>query len=98
MSEKYGCPAAKITPDMYQQKVIDEEFLVPAINTILMVNKDVKDDIVYRITKTFCDNEAQLKAMDNRLKDFKPAEAWQNLGVPLHPGAEKYYREKGYLK
>jgi TRAP-type uncharacterized transport system substrate-binding protein len=23
---------------------------------------------------------------------------WQARGVPLHPGAERYYREKGYIK
>jgi len=28
---------------------------------------------------------------------FHPRAAWEELGVPLHPGAEAYYRERGYL-
>ncbi len=40
----------------------------------------------------------QLKATDSRYKDFKPAEAWKSLGVPVHPGAEKYYGEKGCVR
>jgi TRAP-type uncharacterized transport system substrate-binding protein len=33
-------------------------------------------------------------------KDFKPEEAWKldRHGIPLHPGAEKYYRDKGMMK
>ncbi len=30
---------------------------------------------------------------------YKPEEAWKNVGAaPLHPGAEKWYKEKGYMK
>jgi len=33
-------------------------------------------------------------------KDFTPEEAGklEKFGIPLHPGAEKYYREKGMIK
>lgn len=27
-----------------------------------------------------------------------PYAMWQGLGAPLHPGAERYYREHGYMK
>jgi TRAP-type uncharacterized transport system substrate-binding protein len=26
-----------------------------------------------------------------------PQKMWQDLGVPLHPGAERYFKEKGYM-
>jgi hypothetical protein len=34
------------------------------------------------------------------LKAFNPQVGWkpENLGLPLHPGAEKYFKEKGWLK
>jgi hypothetical protein len=32
------------------------------------------------------------------LADYDPAGAYLDLGVPLHPGAERYYREKGWMK
>jgi len=28
---------------------------------------------------------------------YNPRTAWQDLGIPLHPGAERFYREQGYL-
>jgi len=33
-------------------------------------------------------------------KDFNPEDAWkfEAFGVPLHPGAAKYYRDKGMMK
>jgi TRAP-type uncharacterized transport system substrate-binding protein len=33
-------------------------------------------------------------------KEFEPEEAWkpENNAIPLHPGAAKYYRERGWLK
>jgi TRAP-type uncharacterized transport system substrate-binding protein len=29
---------------------------------------------------------------------YNPDIVWQARGVPLHPGAERYYRERGYMK
>jgi TRAP-type uncharacterized transport system substrate-binding protein len=29
---------------------------------------------------------------------FHPPTAWRDLGIPLHPGAEAYYRDRGYLR
>ena len=29
---------------------------------------------------------------------YDPSRAWRANGLPLHPGAERYYREKGYLR
>ena len=41
--------------------------------------------------------ERQRKIHDS-LKAFDPTNGWKDLGAPLHPGAEKYYREKGWMK
>jgi len=32
------------------------------------------------------------------LADYDPSRGWLHLGVALHPGAERYYRERGWLK
>ena len=31
-------------------------------------------------------------------KNFKPESGWKNVALPLHPGAEKFYREAGFMK
>lgn len=98
--EKYGFASLKITPDMYKQKVIDEEFITPAVDLALIVSKEVDQEVVYRITKAICENEAKVQNINTRFRFFRADKAWnaKKIGCPLHPGAEKYYREKGYIK
>ena len=62
-----------------------------------MVNKDVSDDIVYTMTKILGDNKETVRTLSKLFSNFDPAVAW-DTGVPLHPGAEKYFKEEGYMK
>jgi TRAP-type uncharacterized transport system substrate-binding protein len=39
-----------------------------------------------------------LRKLHDSLADYDPSRGWLHLGVALHPGAERYYREKGRLK
>jgi uncharacterized protein len=68
--------------------------------TVLITHKDVDEALVYQVTKTIGDNKAALVAAHKGLAQFDPATAWKPelVGLPLHPGAEKYYREKGWMK
>lgn len=73
---------------------------VPAVTTAgeLLVNADVPEIVVYTITKILCENLEELYKAHPANKTFVPESAWQHVAVPLHPGAERYYREKGYMK
>jgi TRAP transporter TAXI family solute receptor len=66
----------------------------------LLVSADVDDTTVYLITKAICENKELLVSMFSPFENFDPPTAWDisKTGAPLHPGAEKYYREKGYMK
>nr|WP_319391112.1 TAXI family TRAP transporter solute-binding subunit [uncultured Cohaesibacter sp.] len=69
------------------------------IGTELIANASLSDDMAYKITKTLIENADVLKQSHGAWKDFDPAKAWlpENTGIPLHPGAEKYYREAGLM-
>jgi len=99
-ADEYGFASIKLAPGLYKQKVVDEEYITPAVDLALIVNKDIDNDIVYRITKAICENEAKIRAISSRFEAFTAKKAGDEklIGVPLHPGAEKYYREKGYIK
>ncbi len=97
-NRKYAFAVQKLTPDMYDGKTLDEAMIVPAVDLSLIVNNKVSDDVVYRITKAICENVDKVRAIGPTFVDFDPAESWKNTGAPLHPGAEKYYREMGYIK
>lgn len=64
----------------------------------IIANKDLSDLVVYTITKIICENVEQVHAIHEPLKTFLPEGGWKDVAIPLHPGAEKYYREAGYTK
>lgn len=63
----------------------------------MIINKDVPDILAYTIIKTICDNVAELYTINPANKNFDPAVGWKNVALPLHPGAEKFYKEAGYM-
>jgi TRAP transporter TAXI family solute receptor len=79
------------------------KFLETDINTFgtythLIVRADMGDDMVYGITKALATNIPTLAAVVKDVKDLNLAEMAQDVGVPFHPGALKYYKEVGAIK
>ncbi|HEV8471447.1 MAG TPA: TAXI family TRAP transporter solute-binding subunit [Methylomirabilota bacterium] len=68
--------------------------------TVLITNKDLPEPVAYTITKTVVENKDALVRGHAGLAEFEPRTAWQpeKVGIPLHPGAERAYREKGWMK
>ena len=68
--------------------------------TVLITNKEMPDAVAYTITKTLLENKDALVRGHAGLAAFDPKTAWQpeKVAIPLHPGAEKVYREKGWMK
>jgi hypothetical protein len=68
--------------------------------TILVAHKDLKPEVAYLFTKTIVENKPELVKAHAGFKDFIPEDAWKldKYGIPLHPGAEKYYRDKKMIK
>ena len=63
----------------------------------LIVNKDVPDNVAYTIIKIICENIDEVHKINPANKNFIPKTGWKNVALPLHPGAEKYYKEAGYM-
>jgi len=57
---------------------------------------DTPEQAAYDLAKAIDENHGALKWFI-RVYTYDPETVWQNFGVPLHPGAEKYYREVGYM-
>ena len=62
---------------------------------ILAVHADVSDEVVYQVTKTLWDNLPSLHEIHQATRDMDLSKALKGIGAPLHPGAVRYYREKG---
>lgn len=78
--------------------VVEEDMRAPGMDTSMLFHKDIPEDVVYRITKIICENADDVRQIHSSTAEFDSAKAAQDLGAPLHPGAERYYREAGYLK
>lgn len=65
---------------------------------MMTANAKVSADVVYRVVKILAENPDRVRKIHDSVKEFDPTTAWKDLGAPLHPGAEKYYREKGWIK
>lgn len=69
-----------------------------AIKNILVTHEGVPADVVYKMTKSMFDNLDALAAAHAATRKISKAEAPKGLPIPLHTGAEKYYREAGLIK
>ncbi|OQR31702.1 C4-dicarboxylate ABC transporter [Pseudomonas sp. Bc-h] len=96
---------AKIGNPAYQSAMIPantydgqpEAVPTVAITNILVTRADVPDEVAYEMTKLMFDNLTRLGNSHSAAKDIKLETAAKNLPIPLHPGAERYYKEKGAL-
>ena len=88
--------AAVIPANTYEGQTQD----VPAvaIKNALVTSSSVSEDTVYKMTKALFENLPTLVAAHTAAKAIKLEDATKGLAVPLHPGAIKYYKEKGILK
>lgn len=81
-----------------------EDTTTAAVMNIMIVNKDLKDDVVYDLL----DGIYSAKGLETigashatAKREIKPETALRGIkgtAVKLHPGAEKYYKDKGILK
>ncbi len=70
-----------------------------AIKMVMFCRGDLSEKVVYELTKSFWKNIDELGKSQKNLKGLTPAAAVKDIaGVPLHPGAIKYYKEVGVLK
>ncbi|WP_019140299.1 TAXI family TRAP transporter solute-binding subunit [Noviherbaspirillum massiliense] len=88
--------SATIPANTYEGQTADVQ--TAAVQNFLVTHQGVPADTVYKMTKAIFENKDQLLAAHAAAKAINKETAAQNMPVPLHPGAEKYYREAGLLK
>ena len=93
-----GYTAATMPPDTFKNQ--SKPVSTVGFPTVLITNKDLPEPIAYTVTKTVIENKDALVRAHAGLAEFDPRTAWQpeKVGIPLHPGAERAYREKGWMK
>jgi len=86
----------KITAGLYNG--IDEDVFTVASPALLSTREDISDDVVYEVVKAIFEHLDVLVDTHAQGKNIKLETALNGMSIPLHPGAEKYYKEMGILK
>lgn len=63
--------------------------------TVMVVNKDLSDKLVYQMAKAFWANHAKFAEVKKIWNSVKLENALNGAAIPVHPGAQRFYDEKG---
>ena len=77
---------------------ITTETKTPAVMAILITNDSVPEEQIYEFLTAMYGNLADIAAVHAKGKEITLEGALNGLTCPLHPGAEKFFKEKGILK
>ncbi len=96
--EKIGAPyiPAIIPKGTYDGQT--EDVPTAAVGNFLISHADVSEETAYQMTKLLFENLDRLAAAHAAAKAIDPKKALDGMPVPLHPGAERYYKEIGLIK
>lgn len=92
-----GAPyvAATIPAGTYEGQT--EDVSTVAVVNFLVTHSDVSDDLAYEMTKQLFENLPDMVAAHQAANAISLENATAGMPIPLHPGAERYYKEKGML-
>ncbi|GHC77544.1 TAXI family TRAP transporter solute-binding subunit [Limoniibacter endophyticus] len=93
--EKIGSPYQVNTIPANTYEGQDKDVTTASVINYLIVRKDMSDDLVYQMTKSLFENLDQLTAAHASARAIKLDKSTIDSPVPVHPGAMKYYAEKG---
>ncbi|MDD4104866.1 MAG: TAXI family TRAP transporter solute-binding subunit [Eubacteriales bacterium] len=72
---------------------VTEDTVIPSITAVIIVSKDLSEEVVYNLTKTLFEKAGDMTHAKS--KELDPEFAVQGVPCPIHPGAAKYYAEIG---
>jgi len=95
---KIGDPYISVTIPAGTYDGQAEDVSTAAVGNFLITHDGVSEETAYAMTKALFENLDQMAAAHAAAKAIKVENALTGMPVPLHPGAERYYREVGVLK
>ena len=98
-----GMPAArKIMPWGYLTDIgpgpfytgVDKPMKVYSFDNVMITNAKVPDDFIYKLLDAMEKGKGDIVAVAPAMAEFSPAFAYKQYGVPYHPGALKFFKER----
>ncbi|WP_157018017.1 TAXI family TRAP transporter solute-binding subunit [Mesorhizobium xinjiangense] len=96
ISDKPYYRLATLAPETYAGQ--DNEVSTFGVGATFVTSADVSDEVVYTLVKAVFENFDDFKKLHPAFANLKQEEMVKDgLSAPLHPGAEKYYKEQGWM-
>ena len=101
--DEAGMPAAKkIMPWAYLTQIgpgpiftgVEKPMKVYSFDNVIITSAKVSDDLVYKILDLMEKNKDDLVLVQPVLREWTPAFGYKQYGVPYHPGALKFFKER----
>ena len=96
--DKIGPPFVSVMIPANTYKGQDKDVSTAAVVNYLVTSSAVSDDLAYQMTKLIYESLPELANSHVAGKEIKLETAATGSPVPLHPGAIRYYKEKGLIK
>jgi len=96
--DKIGPPFVPATIPAHTYTGQDKDVPTAAVVNYLVTSSAVSDDLVYQMTRLIFESLPELVTAHAAGKEIRLEAAAAGSPVPLHPGAIRYYREKGVMK
>jgi uncharacterized protein len=96
--DKIGPPFVPVMIPAYTYTGQDKDVPTAAVINYLVTSSAVSDDLAYQMTKSIFESLPELANSHAVGKEIKLDTAAMGSPVPLHPGAIRYYKEKGLIK
>lgn len=78
---------------------VKDDVITFGVKATLVTRADLSEEVVYGLVKAVFEGLEDFKKYHPVFRNFEPKEMISDaLTAPLHPGAEKYYKERGWLK
>ncbi|KKB38272.1 TAXI family TRAP transporter solute-binding subunit [Bacillus thermotolerans] len=97
LQKKYPAFDVGVIPAGTYEGVAEERDTVK-VNNLLITHEGVPEEHVYEMTKALFENLDDLRNAHSSAKQITLENAVSKLPLPLHPGAEKYFKEQGVLQ
>lgn len=96
LEEAWGVRDSEIPGGTYPGH--DDPVRTAGLQATIFAHEDVDDRVVYALTKTMAESREYLLTVHSGFRVWEVEDMLVNSGVPRHPGAARYYRERGWLE
>ena len=92
--EKWGYVPSVIPAGTYEGQ--EEDVATVNLSTVILTTAEMDDEIVYRMVKALAENHDRMIEAYGGFSRWSPEEVHVGLPIPVHPGAERYFKERGW--